>query len=348
MNEQNKSWLISSNNYDYSEDVYQQILNNRKLKRDLRIKKKFEGFNCVDVETIKSSNCLKDDFSKCSKGNTIINKFKDFTEYVFYKHTFNVPYGVSVETDVDRTRKWVKSELGVLSPIRDDAKVSDLQRSLMNSRKRALDTAYGYILCNDWQYWVTVTFKHGKTKRLSDDVVKYQWKKFRQQLQYRFPDIKIFLIPENTPTGVKGLHFHGFIGNADLSEYLRPAVNNKKIYDGGQNEQYKEFLYTEFGDPIFNFVSSFVNVGFTDVVKIRENTNKLKLMNYMTKYMSKDSGNFQYNEKSYFHTHNLEFKDKEVAWFFDKEKKELVNNLFAECYKETKDFTIYRIYNDKS
>lgn len=293
-------------------------------------------------------------YSKCpyvkeSTGNTIINKFKDFTELVFYRSNFHIPSGTNVSKNVDKTRKWIKDENGLLLPINDNVKLEDLQRTIFDSRKRSLDNAFGFILCNDWNYFVTVTFKHGKHKKLSDEVVKYQWKKFRQQLQYRFPDIKIILFPEDTPTGVKGMHFHGFFGNCDgLGDYLRPARNNKKIYNGKDNVQYGEFLYTEYGDPIFNIVPSFVNIGFSTVVKIKDNSNKLKLINYMTKYMTKDSSNYDYNENAYLRTYNLDFKEKEVAMFSEEEKNKLVNSLFAVCYKETDTMTVYRIFKDKT
>lgn len=288
-------------------------------------------------------NYAKCPYVKQQTANTVINKFKDFTEVVFYKSNFHVPSGAKVVTEADRTRKWLKNEKGVLVPKSDDVKIEDLVNTITDSRKRSLDNLFGFVLCNDWQYFVTVTFKHGKTAKLSDDVVKYQWQKFRQQLQYRFPDIKIFLVPEDTPTGVKGMHFHGFIGNADLGDCLCPARNNKKIYEGKPNPQYGELLYTKYGDPVFNFLPKFVNIGYTTVVKIKD-CNNLKLVNYMTKYMHKDSLNFDYNENAYLRTYNLDFKEKQIAKLSLEEKLDLVNNLSAQCFKETDKMIVYRIF----
>lgn len=288
-------------------------------------------------------------YSKCPyvikneyTANTIINKFKNFTELIFYKTNFYVPEDCIVNDNVDRTRKWILNENGVLCAKDENVKLEDLNRSLKNSRKRALDNVYGYVLCNDWDYFVTVTFKHGKKKKLSDKVVKYQWQKFRQQLQYRYPDIKIFLVPEDTPTGNEGMHFHGFFGNADLDEFLTPARNNKKVYNGKPNERYGEFLYTAFGDPVFNFLPKFVNIGFTTIVKLKEK-NQLKLVNYITKYMLKGSSNFDYNENSYLRTYNLDFKDKQILGLSNEDKFKLVNNLDVECYKSNDRMEIYRI-----
>lgn len=303
---------------------------------------------------LKCQNCLNGNvekscpnYAKCPYiirdiANTIINRFKDFDEIVFYKNNFELPNGTDVIKDIDRTRKWIKDETGVLSPIDENIKLEDLKKTLFDSRKRSLDNLYGYVLCNDWQYFVTITFKHGKTKKLSDEVVKYQWQKFRQQLQYRFPDIKILLVPEDTPNGVHGMHFHGFMGNADLGDYLCPARNNKKfLKDGSPNLYYGEMMYTEYGDPIFNFLPSFVNVGYTTIVKIKD-CNNLKLINYITKYLNKDSSNFDYNENSYLRTYNLDFKQKEVCMFTKKQKEDLINSLFVQKYKETDKFIVYR------
>ena len=303
---------------------------------------------------IECENCKKyclykycENFSQCpyaqewfkkNTANTVINRFEDFDEICFYKSNFRVNTGQIVSDDVDRTRKWLKSENGVLIPKDDSAKIEKLQKCLFDSRKRALDTLFGYVLCNKWDYFVTVTFKHGKHNKLSDEAVKYQWQKFRQQLQYKYSDIKILLVPEDTPTGNHGMHFHGFIGNADIGEYLCPARNNDKT-----SKNYGDFLYTKYGDPIFNFMKKLTNVGFTTVVKLKDN-NRLKLVNYMTKYMHKNSSNFEYNENSYLHTYNLNFKDKELANFTDKEKAELVTNLLAVPYKETDKMVVYRIF----
>lgn len=322
----------------------------------LKLRSRFAQYEYSQNRKLECKNCIRHclfkhcpNFSNCPHAlkwykehtaNTVINKFEDFTELCFYKSNFRVNKGQVVSDDVDRSRKWIRNENGSLSPKNDSVKIENLLNCLTNSRKRALDNLFGYVLCNKWDYFVTVTFKHGKFKKLSDEVVKYQWQKFRQQLQYKYSDIKILLVPEDTPTGNHGMHFHGFIGNADISEYLCPARNNDK-----QSENYGDFLYTKYGDPIFNFMKSLTNVGFTTVVKLKDN-NRLKLVNYMTKYMHKDSNNFDYNENTYLHTYNLNFKDKELANFSEEEKKELVNSLFAVPYKETERMVVYRIFKN--
>lgn len=329
--------------FDSKLEIYKKV-QNKFAQIDYRENRKLECSNCLKHKNYMTcpnySTCpIIQNYNKTRYANTIINKFEDFTEICFYKKDFLVKTNQLVSSDIDRSRKWIKNDNGVLIPKDDSATIEKLSKCIFNSRKRALDNLFGYVLCNKWDYFVTVTFKHGKNKKLSDEVVKYQWQKFRQQLQYKYSDIKIILVPEDTPTGNHGMHFHGFIGNADIGEYLCPARNNDK-----SSLNYGDFLYTQYGDPIFNFMKKLTNVGFTTVVKLKDN-NRLKLVNYMTKYLHKDSSNFDYNENSYLHTNNLNFKDKELANFSKEEKLSLINSLFAVPYKETDKMLVYRVFN---
>lgn len=352
MNDKNEELTILQNAitpFDSSEEKFLKLRNkfaqidynqNRKLECEKCLERK-SYICCPNYNSCPYIQSYIKTYKKENFANTVMNKFEDFTEVCFYKSDFYVASHIqNVSTDVDRSRKWIKNENGILVPKADSAKIEKLQNCLINSRKRALDNLFGYVLCNKWDYFVTVTFKHGKFKKLSDELVKYQWQKFRQQLQYKYPDIKILLVPEDTPTGNHGMHFHGFIGNADIGEYLCPARNNDK-----KSINYGDFLYTKYGDPIFNFMKKLTNVGFTTVVKLKDN-NRLKLVNYMTKYMHKDSSNFDYNENSYLHTYNLNFKDKQLANFSVEEKKQLIENLSAVFYKETDKMIVYRIFKN--
>lgn len=296
---------------------------------------------------------------KKNQANVIINQFSDFEEMIVYKHNFCISNGSTVNTKVDRARKWFYNENGILIPKSEDSEVFKLMQTINDSRKRSVDNIYSYALCNDWNYFVTLTFRHGKTQKLSDDIVKQQWKVFRQKLQRYYPDIKILLVPEYTPTGVHGMHFHGFIGNCNLDDKLEFARNNKKYLDKivdqydellDPNPQYGEVLYTRFGDLIYNFKKEFALIGFTTVVKIREGSNKLKLTNYLNKYITKENCQLGYNAKAYFHTHNLNVKNKLVSLLTDDEINSFINeDMFVNVdkVKETDKFIVYRKFKNR-
>lgn len=293
---------------------------------------------------------------KKNQANVIINQFSDFEEMIVYKHNFYINNGATVNVKADRARKWFYSEDGILTPKSEDSEVFKLMQTINDSRKRSVDYIYSYALSNDWNYFITLTFRHGKTQKLSDDLVKQQWKIFRQKLQRYYPDIKILLVPEYTPTGVHGMHFHGFIGNCNLDDKLEFARNNKKYLDKivdqygellDPNPQYGEVLYTRFGDLIYNFKKEFALIGFTTVVKIREGSNKLKLVNYLNKYITKENCQLGYNAKAYFHTHNLNVKNKLVSLLTADEINSFINeDLFVNVdkVKETDRFIVYRKY----
>ena len=302
------------------------------------------------------SKYLNCPFVKKNVANAIINEFSDFKELIVYKQNFSVPNACQVTKNADRTRKWMYNENHVLVSKSEDSQLFKLIDTLKDSRKRSVDNIYSYALCNDWNYFVTLTFRHGKEKKLSDEIVKKQWQVFRQKLQRYFPDIKILLVPEYTPTGVHGLHFHGFIGNCNLDDKLEFARNNKKslkpiIDQYGElqtpNPKYGEILYTKFGDLIYNFRKDFSLVGYTTVVKIKEGSNKLKLVNYLNKYISKDNCKVEYNSKAYYHTYNLNSKNKIVALLTNEEINSLINkDVFTNIdkVKDNEKFVVYRVY----
>lgn len=271
------------------------------------------------------------------KGNTIINKFSEFTEIIIYKQPFDYFVGSDVSLDLEtgeimkrkvhRTRRFVKDENGVLCPVRDNEKIEDIQRSIFNSFKRAKDNIYGYALCNKWRYFVTFTFDPKKVNRNDDEELKYCWKKFRRRLQYINKDVKILCCPERHETGE--LHLHALVGNIDLMPYITPAVN-----------PHNDKFISRYGKQVFNL--KLWEFGFTTLVELERDYNEFRVASYLIKYITKD-GNVGYNKKKYYRTYNLDFKSKEIFLLGWVEQCELVGEV--KPYKSSDRFTVYRIYN---
>lgn len=271
---------------------------------------------------------------KVEKYNVVKNTFKDFIELVFYKEektivsgNFDFETGEYFVKEIDRSRKFFEDN-GVLKPLKDSQQIEKLQNTIKSSRKRALDNLFGYALCNEWQYFVTLTFNPTYVDRDNDEDCKYHYSLFRQKLQYYFKDVKILAIPERHPTSGK-LHIHALVGNCDLDSYLFRAINphtNKQIYSNGR---------VVYNLTLFDF-------GYSTLVKCDKN--QLKVVNYLTKYIVKDFGNLGYNKKTFFRTHNLDFKNKEFYLYNPKKKKDFLNlySDFIQVYKETDDCIIYR------
>lgn len=278
--------------------------------------------------------------------NVVINQFSDFTEITLYKKAFFVNPNLNKQ-DIDRRRKFKYDENEVLQIARDDVTFNDLLDVNNRSRRRTLDNFFGYALTNDWDYFVTLTFDSKKVDRTKKSEINNAWKNFRERLQYRFPNIKILVVTEEHHTD-GCLHFHGFIGNADLSPYLTMAINNmkylntydyvtrKKVYkldlEGNPipNKYYGCLLKTSFGDQIYNFDKKIYDLGFTTVVKLHEENepgDNNKIVMYMAKYMRKNYNSVEYNKKSYYRTYNLDFKKKIVTKSMDSTTGEILDIL---------------------
>ena len=275
-----------------------------------------------------------------------VNSFKNFKEIVVYKHKFDVMRGnehmlcVDSETgecsfnSYNRMRKFVDLD-GVLVPKNDNivAHIDDLQRTLYESRRRALDNVFGYILANDWQYFVTLTFSPDKVDRENDDSCRYAYKLFIKRLRYYYPTAYALFVPERHPKSGK-LHLHGLVGGCDLSSWLKVATYKNSV------------IKTDCGNIVYNL--ELYEFGFSTVCKLNGDT--LRIANYISKYMIKDFGTIGYNKKSFYHTRNLAFKDKHyfnTQYGVDLFVQELINNSqigVVDFVKETKDFYVFRDY----
>ena len=272
--------------------------------------------------------------------NCVINTFDTFVEYVVYNHDFTITTGncagIDLETGevflkniADRSRKFEHVN-GVLTPVKDFVKIENVKRTLVNSRKRSLDNLFGYVLSNKWDYFFTFTFDPAKVDRDNYDEIVKSWSLLRMKMQYYSKLVKIIAIPEPHPTSGK-LHIHALVGNIDLSRFLVRAYNphtGKPIFSKGR----AVYNLTLFSD------------GFSTCVRC--DGNPLKVANYIAKYVIKDFGNTEYNKKAFFHTNNLNFKNKEFVniGLGSKFAKDFYNtlNLTATVYKKTDDFTVYR------
>lgn len=273
--------------------------------------------------------------------NVIKNDFKDFTEIVFYKTPFLVSSGnlegIDEETgeciiknsNVDKSRKFELIN-GVAVQKCSSIDIHKMQHTIKSSRKRSLDNLFGYVLSNNWKYWVTITFSPKFINRDIDEEIKEKYNLFREKLKYYFPNAIYVAVPERHEKG--SLHFHILIGDCDLSKYMKKAKNKKT------NE-----LMIVYGRQVYNL--SLFDWGYSTIVECDENN--LNIANYMAKYMIKDFGNIGYNKKSFYHSKNLIFKNKELMLYTNKDF--LSDNYLTRSmtelnlYKETDKIIVYRV-----
>ena len=277
---------------------------------------------------------------KLAFANTTIRVNKNNLELFRTKDVYSVCGNCSKGA---RTRKWYYDENNCLRKrnLEDErATVQNLALSRKKSLKRVLDCFLSYGQNNDWQYFITITFDPKKIDSTNQKSIKYAWKKFRQKLQYYYPDIKILSVIEYHKDNNK-LHFHGAIGNALLGKVLARAVNMerfRKNKDGSikmkngipvLNEYYMKPLETIIGDKIYNFLPDFYDLGFCSIIPLTPRDNLAsfdKVIFYLSKYMHKDKSAVPYCSKSYFHTYNL-IKGKKKTLHLSNEQ---FDNLLAE------------------
>ncbi len=265
---------------------------------------------------------LKCDYQRKYKANVVVHDYGDKKEILIFKDAFWQRGGIEVNENVDRTRKFIYDSNGVLVPKNENEElIFALLNRLKDSRKRGLQNMYSIINSNEWNYWVTITIENTKIiNKYDDEVVKNIWKSFREKLQYNFKDIYIIVVPEYHKKG--GLHFHGLIGGCNFDKYLTRAVNSKIEYRGKENECYCDYLYTDFGDQIYNFDTSIYDKGLVTIVKMRKG-DKLQIANYMGKYMGKESC-VKYNKKSYYHTRNCKVGNSFCSYHTNEEKQRIL------------------------
>lgn len=278
--------------------------------------------------------------------NIVINKFNEFIEMVVYKEEFitnkkelidklyseqekekRLDKGEEIENV--RGRKFKYNEFGELEPI-DNATIDDLQTSLYNSTRRSIDSFMGYGLANNWTSFLTLTFSQEILSakgydRYNDKDVKYLWQLFREKLQRKFDDVKLLCVPE--PHNDGALHFHVLVSNFDFSPYMQKSPKKSK-----------------YGKNIYN-INGLWEYGFSTIALIDEKNSQQAVTYYLQKYMKK-SFNCNYNKKRYYHTNNLEYKEKFVGLVTDEKLDKIFKDKRVEVYKDNDKLTVYKIYSN--
>lgn len=270
------------------------------------------------------------------QANTIVNRYKNFVEIVHYKKDFDCVMGrkefiyneAGEKILHERPRKFIKQGNDLIQNGVVDW--DDVSHTNMKSAHRSLDNFYGYVQSNVWKYFVTFTFSPKKVKdRLDDNQIKYAFKKFRQKLQYLNPDVKMIVVPQrHKKNGIPAIHFHGFIGNVDLTKYLslQRNKNNKPVK-------------SKCGEQLYDL--SLFGFGYNSVAILPDDYNEQRIANYCIRYITRDE-RIGYAQKAYYRTTNLEFKDKVVTYYSKSGFADLVNDIRVRVVKQTDKMVVYR------
>lgn len=221
----------------------------------------------------------------------------------------------------------------VAIPIKADCNINDFMYSQLKSRKRAINNFYDYALTNTWEYFGTFTFE-SENIRNDKDLLSYSWKIFVQYLRRKSKDVKAIATYEEFKKG--GYHIHALISNVDLS--LVPARNNKEFINDKSNPNYKKFLYSKFGQQIFN--CSDWKLGFNSIVCLSADSNNQQVVNYLSKYITKACP-APYGCRRFFRTRNLTARKTIVANKNYREIEELIDRFELKLCKTDKAGNLY-------
>lgn len=259
--------------------------------------------------------------------NVVINVYPDSNkiEVLRYKKPFRHLVEAENLDPVNRQRLLEKNVKGEYEPVSDDFTIQALQRSIRSASKRSKDNFYGYAQANDWEYFVTLTFSPEVVNRYNDMAVIHLWSNFQNWCKHKYKDCKMLMIPERHKDGA--LHFHGLM--SDIRFNLIPAIDPHT----------EKPLYSKTGAPLFS-IKDWTN-GFSTLAIIPKEDNYRRVVNYMEKYISKD-GNIGYNQKRFFRTRNLLFKNKSILLYDDCEFEDFIKSLGLEEVKDSDKMTVYR------
>lgn len=163
-----------------------------------------------------------------------------------------------------------------------DAADERLSQSYSRSRSMVLQLA----LCNEWDYFATLTLDPAKFDVFDlDSVIKVitQWFRDYRKVSGR---LHYVLVPERHKSGA--WHFHGFFSGileSDLSPFVR-GIHPRKLVDGGY----------------FNFVRFSNRFGYCSFSRVR---NAVGAAFYVAKYVTKEMANDDYYTHLYFCSRGL-------------------------------------------
>ena len=194
---------------------------------------------------------------------TIIKKFNDN----YYKLvTFNTLRLDGIELDSDKN----KSKKGSIN-----------DKKLLNNITRAKNTIFELSMCNEWDYFVTLTLSPEKLQKLGLDrfnlseFYKYFVNWLHHQKRNSGSKISYLLVPEQHKNGA--WHFHGFMSGLDPDQL--------RLFSKSDHLPFYILNKIDNNELIYEWLPFSQKFGFCDFEYIK---NQEKCSSYVTKYISKE------------------------------------------------------------
>ena len=169
-----------------------------------------------------------------------------------------------------------------------DRKFSPKLEDAVRSMNRAKDNLMDILKCNEFNFFVTLTFNNEKKDRLDDKETRKIFVNWVNYIQKLFSSFYYVAVPEYHKKG--GLHFHLLIGGVS-AEDIKLEDSGKKVKTGRCK-----------GQIIYN-VKRWEKKGFSTATKILDN---IAVTYYLSKYLTKGKIDPRfYNKKRYYTSKNI-------------------------------------------
>lgn len=193
----------------------------------------------------------------------------------------------SYEYDVTIVRKYGDTGLARISTLRSVRKKgvlvapsrsppADSAGKLKQSLSRSKRLVFEYCLCNDWDYFVTLTFnKDFVQSRFDLDLLHKDFSKFIKAYNRKYNcSIKYVIVPETHEDGA--FHFHGVMRGIPFDHLHQFKIGDKM---GRKIAQ-----MVKRGEIIFDWINLSSRFGFCSLSPIK---NHIACSRYITKYITK-------------------------------------------------------------
>jgi len=170
-------------------------------------------------------------------------------------------------------------------------------------------------------YFYTVTFSKNVTSYAEAVIV---WEKFRRILKKEFPQIAYVVVPELQKRGA--WHFHAAIFNAPSVAELQKTYGKRQTNDGGQAYAWKWRFTVMWSQANGHDADS----GEVDRAEIQPVKDHVRLSRYITKYITKETGDRVPSDKRMFFSGGKELMKPQIekvqAYRMGEQSVEYLNN----------------------
>ena len=219
---------------------------------------------------------------------------------ITYKHKVNNSYDYNVAMLKKYGNRY---KVQVLKCVRKkgvkninySAKGTVNENKLDCSIRRTKNTIKELVLCNDWDYFITLTLDSKKYDRYNLSKFNKDLTRYIRNLRIKYQaDIKYILIPEQHHDGA--WHMHGFLMGLPKEEL--------EMFSREQFLPYYILNKIDSGEEIYNWVGYQKRFGNCDIEPIKD---KDRASSYVTKYVTKDLANSikELNAKMYYCSQGL-------------------------------------------